>query len=96
MYSYKLLPKSYKELLNAWEWYEEKQTGLGDRFREEVGRTIGYILENPYFFQKKHKNYREATTRIFPFLLIYTIDEDKKIVIITAIFHSSRNPQKKI
>lgn len=95
MFTYTLLPKAYEELLNAWEWYEEKQTGLGDRFREEVGRTIQYILDNPYYFQLRHKNYREATTQVFPFLLVYVIDENKKLVIITAIFHCSRNPKQK-
>ncbi len=95
MYSYILLPNAYAELINSWEWYEKKQIGLGDRFREEVGHTIQYILDHPYYFQLKHKNYREATTRIFPFLLVYVINEDKNLVLITAIFIVAETHYKK-
>ena len=65
MYSYILLPKAYEELLDAWEWYEEIQEGLGDRFRDEIEITLHYILNNSFYFEIKSKAYREAATKIF-------------------------------
>jgi hypothetical protein len=41
------LPKAQKEILAAWEWYEDQQQGLGDRFKEEVRNKIQSILNNP-------------------------------------------------
>jgi hypothetical protein len=35
-YHVEFLPRARKELLNAWEWYEDRQAGLGDRFLEQV------------------------------------------------------------
>lgn len=39
-YSFLLLPKAQSEILEAWEWYEDKQPGLGDRFKNGVKRAI--------------------------------------------------------
>ncbi len=95
MYTYSILPDAFQEMLDAWQWYEEIQAGLGDRFREAVGNCIQYILENPYYFEEKAKNYREAKTPVFPFLIVYVVNEEMKHVYITALFHSSRNPKFK-
>lgn len=53
------LPKAQKEILEAWEWYEDQQPGLGDRFKEEVRSKIALILNSPLHYPSKGK-YREA------------------------------------
>jgi plasmid stabilization system protein ParE len=95
MYTYILLPKAYQELIEAWEWYEEIQEGLGDRFRDEIDVSLRYILNNPFYFEIKSKEYREASTKIFPYLIIYQVQEASKLVIVVSVFHSSRNPKLK-
>ena len=42
-----LLPKAKAEILEAWEWYEEKQPGLGDRFKQEVYGKIKRVILHP-------------------------------------------------
>jgi hypothetical protein len=31
-----LSERAQLELLEAWKWYEDKQTGLGDKFKKEL------------------------------------------------------------
>jgi hypothetical protein len=42
-----LQPRARKELLDAWIWYEEKQTDLGDRFEIEVYKQLEEIEQHP-------------------------------------------------
>lgn len=39
-YAYEILLKARTELLEAWEWYEDRQEGLGDRFKDQVFQKI--------------------------------------------------------
>ena len=89
------LLKARKELLHAWEWYEDRQPGLGDRFTDELFNHIHEIEINPEQYNEKKPHYREIPINIFPYLIIYRINQRKKAVVVVSIFHTSRNPQKK-
>jgi len=88
------LPKAQKEILEAWEWYEDKQSGLGDRFKQFLFRKIESISENPSYYPLKGK-YHEALVDDFPFLIIYKIVGQTKEILIISVFHTSRHPNKK-
>jgi len=88
------LPKARQEILDAWEWYEDKQVGLGDQFVTEVGKKIMFIRNNPFHYPTKGK-YREAQTDTFPFLIIYKINKLQDLIQIVSVFHTSRHPKKK-
>ena len=65
-----LLLRARFELLDAWEWYEDKQTGLGDKFKKEVYSSFNQILKHPEHYPRKTGRYREALIDIFPYVLI--------------------------
>lgn len=89
----KLLKEAEKDLSVAHEWYEEKQRGLGKRLQREVGAQLNRISKNPYLFQVRFAEvFRFAPLRVFPYLIVYKINEDNHEVIVNAIFHCSRNP----
>ena len=88
------LPKAQLEILEAWEWYENKQDGLGDRFIKEVRRKIKYVQNNPLHYPLKG-NYREAQTDISPYLIIFKFDNAKNIIFVVSVFHMTRHPNKK-
>jgi mRNA-degrading endonuclease RelE of RelBE toxin-antitoxin system len=50
-------------------------------------------MQNP-FFEIKIKNYSVLPLSKFPYIIIYKILEDTKIVDIVSIFHTSQNPKK--
>jgi len=63
-YEFLLVPKAEIEFLEAWIWYEDKQTGLGDRFAKEVHRKINFVVRNPLHYPLKGK-YRETGIDVF-------------------------------
>ena len=93
-YSFIQLPKAQLEILDAWELYEEKQDGLGDRFKEDLAKKIKAIAENPLHYPRKGK-YREAQADVFPFLIVFKFDKKANMIYIISVFHTSRNPKKK-
>ena len=92
--SFLLLPKAQIEILDAWVWYEGQRPGLGDQFKDEVGKQIKLVVKNPLYYQLKGK-YREAKTAIFPFLIVYRYNKRTNMVLIVSVFHTSRHPKRK-
>ena len=89
------LPRARNELIEAWEWYEDKQTGLGDKFKKAIFETINHIVSNPAHYPLKRRPYREALVDVFPYVIIYRVISKDKIIVIQSVFHASRNPKSK-
>jgi len=90
-----LSTRAQKEIAQSWDWYEERQQTLGDRFVKEVINKIRLIEQNPERYPTRYKSYKETSVNIFPFLIIYRINRKKKSVRIVSVFHTSLNPSKK-
>lgn len=88
---YKLIvrPEAEAELANAYAWYEQQVTGLGDQFILAVDAAINSIRRNPRQYPIIYKDIRRALTRRFPYQIF--IISHMKIVVI-AVFHGMRNP----
>ena len=82
------------EIIEAYLYYEEKRTGLGEEFLEHLNTYFERIAANPKHFPQKRKPYREAFLKRFPFLVIYEIAKDK--VIVYSVFNTWQNPEKKM
>jgi hypothetical protein len=91
----KFYRKAYREYFEAYEWYEEKQSGLGDRFENSVKKLVDAVDKHPLLFPNKKFETREGKVEDFPYLVVYKVFPDKNLIYITAIFHTSRNPRKK-
>ncbi len=72
-----------KEFINAIEYYEECQEGLGERFSEEIYATIKRICEHPYAWTDIDAKTRRCLTNKFPY--------DNHIRIM-AVMHLHRKP----
>ena len=94
-YSSILSSRAQKEVGISWEWYEERQQGLGDRFLKEVISRIRDIEKAPDKYPAKYKAYKEVSVATFPFLIIYRLIKTKKSVRIVSIFHTAQSPRKK-
>ncbi|MCB0697437.1 MAG: type II toxin-antitoxin system RelE/ParE family toxin [Chitinophagaceae bacterium] len=95
VYTTILSTRAAKEIIHSWNWYEDRQKGLGDRFVAEVYRKIQTIEHSPELFPAKYKYYRETLVAVFPVLIIYRIDKRKKLVRIVSVFHTARGARKK-
>ncbi len=80
-----------QDLLEAADWYENQQYGLGHQFLDEVLAVFESIVDKPLRYPLMNRNTRRALIQRFPFGVFYRIEENKIIVI--AVMHGSRNPQ---
>jgi toxin ParE1/3/4 len=94
-YALELRKEAVIEFSAAFIWYEEQKDSLGENFKTEVDRKLKLICTNPYHYKSNYKNYHEAITDKFPFLIVYIINEPRKLVTVFAIFHTSRSSKKK-
>lgn len=80
----------------AVKWYAERSTSAAENLIAEIENALQLICDNPKRWRNEYKHYRELGLRKFPYVIIYSFEEDKRLVTITAIFHTKRNPKKKI
>ncbi len=88
-------PQAEKEFNTAYQWYEERLERLGERFAEAIEERLNQIAKSPLLYPKKKNSYREAKAETFPYLIIYKVYDKKKVILISAIYHTSRNPRRK-
>ena len=92
MYKSILLPLAKEDIRKATHWYNEKQKGLGKRFVDEVREMVHFVKQNPKACNVRYDSVRTAVLNAFPFMLHYIVDESNKTVVISAVLHTSRNP----
>lgn len=79
------------ELRDAYDWYEERETGLGADFMRCVDGCVQLVRRHPEIFPVVYKNVRQGVLRRFPYSLLYFLDGDA--IIIVSVFHASRDPE---
>lgn len=88
-YSLLVSEMAYEDAIVIFDWYEDKLTGLGDRFINELEVAKTDLLNNPLAFAKWNKSIRRMVMRKFPYKLFYKIYEDE--IVILAIIHARRS-----
>jgi plasmid stabilization system protein ParE len=95
MYDYLIHIKAQNELEISVEWYAERSEKAVKNFILNIETTLKSICSNPYQYRNGYKNFHELGVKKYPFSIIYFIDESKKLVVVTSVFHHKRNPKKK-
>ena len=81
------------EFEDAIEWYDEREPGLGDRFKAEVLATIQRILKDPERFPLRGRKVRRASVETFKkYNILFRIEPN--FIVVAAIFHGARNPAR--
>ena len=84
------LPDAQAEFYEAAVYYEDKEVGLGKRFRAEVWDICSAILEHPLIWREREGGFRRVNCPVFPYYIAYFIRGDK--VVVAAVAHASRHP----
>jgi plasmid stabilization system protein ParE len=85
--------KAQKDVSKAYDWYEDKVTGLGFEFIQNVDARIKHIVREPQHFQHVYGNsVRRALVSRFPFA-IYFVELDSSLIVF-AILHQRVNPSR--
>lgn len=92
--AYELLISSvaFIETEEAYIFYEEQQSGLGERFLVSVEAAYLKLSEAPmnYGFIGEEKDLRDIRVKHFPFVVIFQIISNQ--VLVLRVFNTSRNP----
>jgi plasmid stabilization system protein ParE len=94
-YALILNEEAHKEYIEAYEWYELRQGGLGNRFMMCVEKRLHQISEHPEYYSIRKGNYREVKVQNFPYMIVYEFFKRKQLIHIAAIYHGKRNPRRK-
>ncbi|MBL4653604.1 MAG: type II toxin-antitoxin system RelE/ParE family toxin [Flavobacteriales bacterium] len=81
-------------MIEAYVWYESKQTNLGERFLSALEDCYQSLDINPNTYAKKYKQQRQAIVKGFPFVIMY--EQMNTVIVIYAIFNTHQEPSKKL
>jgi len=93
-YRLKVDPLARIELEDHIEWYNRKQSGLGNRFFKDIKEALADIKQNPSGYALKYKNTRSFPMKKFPFTIHFIIDEENKTIGILSFFKTHQDPEK--
>ena len=68
---------------------------VADNFLIQLYNCFNSINKNPTIFQVFKTHFRQVPIKKHPYLVIYSI-ENKNTIIILSVFHTSRDPSKKL
>ncbi|MGB0917285.1 MAG: type II toxin-antitoxin system RelE/ParE family toxin [Flavobacteriales bacterium] len=88
-----LEPRAILDIQDAIDYYDQQLVGLGERFKLTIDHYLQAISRNPNY-QIRYKDYRALPTGKFPYLILFTVDDEEQLVYVMAIFHSSQSPEK--
>jgi toxin ParE1/3/4 len=87
-------PAAEMELIAAAQWYEDRRSGLGERFLVEATDAFLAIEQHPRRFAiARYRTRREIRRHLlahFPYSLVYEVREAECLVV--AIAHAGRRP----
>ena len=86
-----VLPQAADEFEGAVAHYEDKQAGLGKRFRDEVDQHIRWIVGHADIPRLRPGGYRRVNLKVFPHYITYLQIDDT--VWVLAIAHGHREPE---
>ncbi len=90
MKSAKYHPHARSELIASALFYDERKSGLGERFLRAIEATETSICRHPLWGKPFEAETRKMRVKKFPFVLIYK--EFPDFVMVFAVAHFSRKP----
>jgi len=73
-------------------WYDDQQTGLGERFSAELKRVLQRISESPFQFPHIDRGIRRGLLQRYPYAVYFTVSQET--VIVLAVLHQSRDASR--
>lgn len=83
-------PGAEADILDAFAWYEERQSGLGRRFVGELDLAFARIQSEPLSYQEDLPKIRRCVLHVFPYLVFYTLMGTR--IEILAVINASQDP----
>lgn len=78
------------EFDEAKDFYEIEQPGLGTQFEEQIKHSLTRIRQYPQAWPPERKEIRRYIVHKFPYKILYSIQDDK--IVVLAFAHLHRQP----
>jgi toxin ParE1/3/4 len=85
-----LAQEAERDALEAFEFYEARREGLGERFRDHVGVALGKVQASPEVAPVVYRDLRRRLVERFPYAILYRVYPG--IVFVVAIMHAKQSP----
>lgn len=90
--------EAHDDTIEAYNYYEEKQHGLGERFLQSLSKKYQELAEHPTFYsyidEDTLKILRDVRIDQFPYVIVYEIND--KDVIVYAVHNTYKHPKNKL
>jgi hypothetical protein len=91
----RILAEAKWEIIEASEWYDARQPGLGDAFRQAVSQAMPRIRGQPQSYPRletyrTRRIVRRYLLKRFPFSIIYELRPTE--IVVLAVAHVRRRP----
>ena len=83
-------PEAQAEFDEAYDFYEGRRTGVGERFADAVQMVLDRIAGQPRLHTAVFGDVRKAVVAAFPYCVFYR--EEPSQVRVLSVFHTSRDP----
>ena len=93
MYKSIILTQAKQDIKEAATWYNKKQSGLGKKFTVTIRKKVLYIRQNPKAVAIRYDDTRTAVLDTFPYMIHFSINDDKKLVVVSAVLSTHRAPK---
>jgi plasmid stabilization system protein ParE len=80
------------DVLDAFAFYEERQPGLGERFRDHLDIAVAAIQSSPELYPVVYRDVRRRLVERFPYIVLYRLYPG--IVVVVAVMHAKQNPAR--
>ncbi|MBO6186326.1 MAG: type II toxin-antitoxin system RelE/ParE family toxin [Chryseobacterium sp.] len=86
-------PEADEDILDAVNYYKEISNSVASNFERQLSKAYDKLERNP-FFQIRYDDVRVLPLKKFPYIILFHIDELKKIVYVISVFCTHQNPEK--
>ncbi len=88
-----ILPLAKQDIKEAAVWYNQQQKGLGKRFTTTVREKLAFVRQHPQATAIRYGDTRTAPLETFPYMVHFTIDDEKQLVIVSAVLSTHQSPE---
>ena len=88
-------PVAAQEYTDAINWYQQRSVLAAEKFIKAVDEKLDRISIRPRQYKNLFRNYYEVSTSKYPYTIVYFIEDQLQRVVVVAVYHHKRRPQKK-
>ena len=85
-------PEAERDLAAARDWYEQKRSGLGGVFLDEVAVAMRELERDPEHVRLYFRNFRRVLLRRFPYKVFYQVFAER--IVVFRVLHAKQEHER--